>query len=550
MTLYLPNGNTIPLYTSDPLPAKFSALRDLQVDAARDILEAYDDGADLVTYQGPVGVGKTLIAKIAQMEQEAKGVYICSDKSLQDQFAEDFGEAAGGSARVVKGRGNYPTLLGGSNTTAEDCDYEGGDDECMWCDPMIDCPYTVARDDALRSDLAVLNTSYFLHTANYTRNFSGREFVIADEADVLEDALLGFVEFEMPRWIAEMLHLDFPVKGAHKPTLIKWLQRTADAAYQYAADNRWTLETKQRKSLYSFKTSSLVVAAALQKDLDNSGDAEESQQDRWIRSYDTTTLKLLPVTVNQFGAKNLWRHGQRWLCMSGTIISADEFVDTLGYPLDYAFIESDSPFPVENRPVVLAPVANMARSANDPDDELDKARYALERIIEKHKGRVFVHTGNYRLATWFADNVDAGRRTIVTYRNAWERSRALKMYLDTPGAIMFAPSMDRGIDLADDKCECQVIAKGPFPNMGDPRVSARMRLEGGWTWYAVQAIRRIVQASGRGVRHENDTCTMYIIDSSVVTNTWRRYKHLFPKYFRDAVDARADIRWLLRDSNH
>ena len=538
----LPKGTARPAY-DHPLPTWVEALREHQVEAVREIIEHFRSGVDVVFLDAPVGAGKTLIGELVRRELGIDhAVYICSDRQLQDQFARDFEYA-----RVLKGRANYPTMLGGRAVTADDCTSEGADDTCMWCDPKHECPYQVAKAQAAAAPVAVLNTSYFLHVTNYTRAFTPNDLVIADEADLLEDALLGFSEYEVPTWIGKRLKLEYPKKGVRKPTLVKWLNDVADRASAWLREHAQGLEPKDRRKFYSFLAETKMVAQQLERDVLAAAKHEDDNSDepdsgRWVREYDTRTLKLLPVVVSQYGTKHLWRHGRRWLLMSGTIISSDEMADSLGLPLDYATVAIPSPFPVENRRIILAPVANVTAKASDED----KARLALaiRRIVERHPGRVLVHTVSYRLADELirATNLD---RPAFTYRNANEKAKALAKYLRTPGAVMFAPSMDRGVDLKGDACECQIIAKCPFPYLGDKRISARLRLPNGQTWYTVKTIRDIVQMTGRGVRTPTDVCPTYILDQQFTRNIWARSKLLFPQYFREAVDERADIRWML-----
>src|SRR5688572_29011158 len=62
----------------------------------------------VVFLQAPTGSGKTLIANLAQRKMQARRmIYTCTTKSLQDQVVRDFIYG-----RVLKGRSNYPTLLG------------------------------------------------------------------------------------------------------------------------------------------------------------------------------------------------------------------------------------------------------------------------------------------------------------------------------------------------------------------------------------------------------------------------------------------------------
>lgn len=561
----LPNGTARPEYPNDPLPEWVTQLREHQVTAVREIVEAFEDGADVVFLDAPVGAGKTLIGELVRRELDVRhGLYVCTDKALQDQFLNDFPYA-----KVLKGKANYRPTNAVGEVTCEDCTKTTPDGGCNWCPQTHRCPYPVARDRALgRRDgnrweggakVAVLNTAYMLSAGNFTSNMRKYELVVADECDMLEGALIGFVEYHVPEWIGDLLYLDYPKKSVRKPTLVAWLNDTAQVAAAWLRDNPDVLEVKKRNRLSSFVEDTKLAASHLQADIDaakrhQDDDSDEDQSGRWIRDYGddrnpVRTLKLRPVMVSQHGARYLWRLGHRWLCMSGTIISSDEMADSLGLPLDYRTVTIPSSFPVENRPIILAPVANVTAKA-EPED-YDALIYAIEQIGRMHEGRILVHTVSYKLTKLLHDacqmvGPDGKPRPKVQYVNAAGKNYALQKYLSHPDAVLFAPSMDRGVDLKGDKCAVQIIAKCPFPSLGDKQVSSRLRLPGGQQWYSVKTVRDIVQMTGRGVRSDTDKCVTYVLDQQFTRNVWGKNKNLFPAYFRDAVDTRADIRPLLR----
>ncbi len=565
----LPGGTARPEYPNDPLPAWVKELRPHQVTAVREIVAAFDDGADVVYLDAPVGAGKTLIGELVRREMNVRnGLYICTDKALQDQFLNDFPDA-----RVLKGRSNYEPLNGMRGMTAEDCDYEGGDSPCSWCDPVNRCPYRIAKRAALGvrdpntgawmggAPVAVLNTAYFLAAANYAKSMRKYDLIVADECDMLEGALIGFIEFSIPKDIGDLAGLHYPKKGVHKKSLVKWLNESIPLVRGVLDRRGDQLDRKKKARIASLVSEMQNVARYLQADVEAAAQHEDDDSDQdssgyWIREYGSDrypvrTLSLRPVTVQAYGARHLWQHGQKWLLMSGTVISADEMSDSLGLPLDYRTVAIDSPFPVENRPIVLAPVANVTTKAmRESSEPIDNLVYAIEQIAQSHEGRMLVHTVSYALTRELMERCDmrmpdGSRRLKVQYASAREKDAAMRKYLATPNAVIFAPSMDRGVDFKHDACRIQVIAKCPFPSLGDKQVSSRMRLPGGQQWYSVKVIRDIVQMTGRGVRSETDWCHTYILDEQFTRNVWGRNKPLFPHYFREAVDTRFDVRPLM-----
>lgn len=112
-----------------------------------------------------------------------------------------------------------------------------------------------------------------------------------------------------------------------------------------------------------------------------------------------------------------------------------------------------------------------------------------------------------------------------------------------------ACSADRGVDLPDDYCRLIVVAKVPFPNLGDRMVSMRLHMGDGQTWYTVETVRSVVQMAGRGVRHKDDYCRTVILDSQFRDGLWSRGAALFPRWFREAVVwQRSDLQQV--NGNH
>lgn len=160
---------------------------------------------------------------------------------------------------------------------------------------------------------------------------------------------------------------------------------------------------------------------------------------------------------------------------------------------------------------------------------------------------MLVHTVSYDLTRKLELELKAKHGLkVITYGAGKDRDAALQKYKALKGAVLLAPSMERGIDLPDDLCRVQVIAKVPFPSLGDKQISARMHLPGGQMWYTVQTVRDVVQMAGRAVRHKEDHATTYVLDRQFARNLWAKNRQLFPGWFREAVDTGSDIRWMMR----
>ena len=537
------------------LPAWWREFRDHQRIAIREILLAYEEGAECVVLDAPTGSGKTVVGEAVrrllpgtlagQLGGRNATSYICSSKALQEQFVRDYPYA-----KVLKGRSNYATELyperfgGKDGLSAADCTKSTGDPEsCLWCASTHLCPYERAKSDALRSGLAVLNTSYFLSECNGPGRFSRGGLVIADEADTLESELMGHVEVRISERRLKQYGLGVPRYVTKEESWREW----AEEAYEKVRNTRLSLPSHDEvKANRERKRHSLLVERL-------KGLAEEIQAGGWVYTGSRDFVAFKPVTVSAFGPSKLWRHGDKWLLMSATVISSDELLESLGWDeeKEWRLVKVPSTFAKENRKVVVAPAANM--SFKGKEEGYGKLIDAIVTIIGRHPDdRMLIHSTNYectrelrqRLEVLPAElrvNSTGHPRHIITYSESNQKEARLADFLSNPAAIMIAPSMGRGVDLPGDACRVQIIAKVPFGNLRDKQISTRLYGTGreGKVWYAVNAIRTIVQMTGRAVRGPNDYAITYILDSQFVTNLWASNKRLFPEYWKEALEWRT-----------
>lgn len=210
----------------------------------------------------------------------------------------------------------------------------------------------------------------------------------------------------------------------------------------------------------------------------------------------------------------------------------------------WTLVRAPMTFPVRNRPIYIVPVANMARK--ESETEWPKLAQGISGVASLHRRsqKILVHTVSYALAQYLTEHVQTPRPKF-TYSNSASRDEALANYRTKLGAIMFAPSLDRGVDFRDEDCRVVIVAKMPFLNLGDPQIKARLYSPGGQLWYTVQSIRSLVQSTGRGVRSADDWCASYILDQQFI-DKFKKSRKLYPPWWVEALDWSFDKRSIIK----
>jgi Rad3-related DNA helicase len=219
--------------------------------------------------------------------------------------------------------------------------------------------------------------------------------------------------------------------------------------------------------------------------------------------------------------------------MSATFPPANILGKLLGRPPgDFDYFEVPSTFPVENRRVLLNPVANLTHKTFD--EEVEKTLGGILEVASDHldeKG--IIHAVSYKLTNII---MDQGLDRFITH-NCDNREEAIEEFKASDRSlILVSPSAERGLDLPDDLCGFIIWAKAPFLNLGDKLVSQRVYgSQTGKLWYRSHCAQTIVQGCGRGVRHQEDHCVVYVLDQQI-NRLILDNRFLFPDYFMKAVD--------------
>jgi len=533
--------------------------RDYQAEAIRFIVNSEKP---VVALRAPTGSGKTLIA-MCVIKLIGDGIYLAHSKALQDQSVNDFPEF-----RILKGRANYPCALY-SKLQADECPFRnpkqckysvngecehrlcyieqkragnsvpcvGTDNKCEFYVAKCEhnCPYIVQKRKVDQHPLRILNYQYFILATNYGKAFSGKEIVVCDEADKLDDILLSFVS------------LAISDRDIH----------------QYKLPNPHTLyKTPCENGIKSWKIWAGKSAGIMKKRIDKiPDDAKRSmlenaegfknKLDKFIKLVDETWR--LSVGRNRYGEfwlfKPVWitpemtdeyfrnhvggESGGKLVMMSATLKALPALSQETGIPMsEMDFMETPSLFDPQKCPIYLDPVTAMSKEARKDKDEMQKIVDKILDILNKHKDeKGLIHTKNYEITKFIMDNCNRSGR-LITHKTK-NRGQVLNNFINaTEPLVLVSPSMGRGISLEDDRCRFQIISKVPFPDLGDQQINARLFGSGnmGRYWYRASTANAVEQSIGRGIRNEDDWCTTYIIDANA-ESLIAKHRNMFSKHF-------------------
>ena len=503
---------------------KFPSFREKQLEASQQVV---DSKKPLFLLEAPTGSGKSLLALSSHaLMGRPRSAYLVSTKQLQDQIENDF------HVPVLKGRNNYPCLHFPKlypDVTSEICaDYLRGEQ----CDFQADCPYLSQKRAALSSPMCVLNYPLFLSEANYVGGFSGLSYLIMDEVDTVEDHLMSFVEVSITPYLMRRVSMGPPI---HKTKFESWIE--------WAAEIQTRVQKEMDKmgppeGLSPVRLKDLISLKRVHRKLEF---LSNSLDEGWVMEHTEgktpSPIVFKPVKIGGFAPHSLWKHTEKTLGMSATIMGYQAMAIDLGLKSwDADFTDLPSPFPIENRQVNYIPAANVTYKTKGK--EYPKLSDAIDKILNKHPNeKVLIHAVSYDLRNFLMDYMRPQHHGLMSH-DSKDRAQALERFKSYDRPIAFiSPSMDRGVDLPGDMCRVIIVAKVPYPSLSSPQVNKRLHaFSDGSLWYARRTARKLVQMTGRATRSVDDWSVSYILDEQF-GNLVARNGALFPDWWRESVKS-------------
>jgi ATP-dependent DNA helicase DinG len=448
------------------------------------------------------------------------------------------------------------------------------------------CYYFDQLFQALKATHSIFNYSIFLSLLTNKNMMQQRELLVLDEAHLIETEIVKFrgLSISKKRWRRyihdfKMVDYGFDLNG--------WLEFLIDLektmlmliGYNSLA---YSL-VKERKIKYGYDSkrntrarSKRIVSASeifendatleidiksengrnLQIDkellIDIVQDIEKltrtinnilSSPKDWIVSevhkenYDIMRVDLKPLDPSKY-IRTILEKCSKTLIMSATILNHKSFEKNLGLDSEEnktKFIQIQSDFPVENRPIFPLSVEYLNFSNLQKIDVKTKISRAIDNIMHVHRNdKGIIHTSSYEQLAFIRENLSKmnSRRLILTDPEI-DRDEVIKEHIESrKPTVLISPSLHTGLDLKDHLSRFQIITKVPYPNIADKWTSEKRKINK--EWYYWQTALRLVQAYGRSIRSKEDWARTYVLDSAfnyfVKVNS-----NILPKWFLSAI---------------
>lgn len=505
-----------------------SPYRSYQAEAIKFIHECR---SPISVVQASCGFGKSLVGCCAGMLQNSF-TYLVSSKQLQSQLQKDFPEL-----RSMMGRSNYQCVYQ-PNRTCADC-IHSPKTPCPY--KNTECKYEIQKKYVLGGSYRLLNYIYALTEMNYVGRFSNNNFIIADEADLLEGLLSNFISLSVSGRIQKRLKVQPPkYKTVSSDNSIPEWKAWARYIIEKASDRLEQIGEKPKEDeIKEQQAMETVVSKAniFLKNVDDNWILESKKN--FYNPKSPPTLIFRPTWLtNELSEQYFWRHAKKYVLMSATFHPKEIMGKLLGRStadIEY-FKEKEggvpSPFPAKNRQIFLHPAGNLTYKTFN--NEAPKIVNATKKLLEIHKSESgIIHTASYKLASLIMD-INSDR--LITHDSKNRVDIIDKFIQSTKPLVLVSPSAERGIDAVDDVCRFIIWTKCPYLSLADKLTNKRVYSGNlGNLWFKSSAAQAIVQGCGRGVRHLKDYCICYLLDKQAVDLVLNN-QNLFARYWLDACD--------------
>jgi len=509
------------------------------------MIEGYED----IVIAAPTGSGKSFCGAalclwagcLDVQDKKPGGYYLTVQKMLQDQIERDFSRFIPkffNKAALLKSAHEYPCQtygtcgMGSRMKDEKACPQRRGVSQT--------CPYLSQRRKFEMADMAVTNYSYLFTEHTFAGNLPPRIALVCDEAHLLERQITGFVEIcinkeTLDAWAP---HLKPVRKMPEREDFAAWLSKSYVPALrdrqQMLTENVVASGYKNKRMMDELNKlenqigRTEIACAAMLTDPEDWVYWQEIVKDE-LQSVakPISAVPFFPQLIQEMAATRLY--------MSAYPGPKDVFCRSLGLSQKkVAWLDLDSTFPAEHRPVHILNIGSMGRASIE--QTLPAMCSVIHGILEAHKeDKGIIHVNSYKLGNrlhHFLASTEHGKRILFPLKADKRRYIMDKHRTSLEPTVILSPSITEGFSFDDDLSRFNVVVKCPWPYLGDKQVQARKEQDP--EWYTLETVKTLIQACGRSVRSETDYATNYILDSDFL-RLYEENGKFFPKWFSESL---------------
>ena len=448
------------------------------------------------------------------------------------------------------------------------------------------CYYFDQLFQALKASHSIFNYSIFLSLLSNKNMMHQRDLLVLDEAHLLETEIVKFrglsiskkrwrryihdfkmldYGYDMHGWLEFLINLERTILvSIGYESLVLSLAKERKVKYGYDSTNKskprnkrivsaselfeddasleLNIKTENGKNLDVDKELLIDIVQDIDK-LTRTINNILSNPNNWIVSevhkenYDVIRVEFKPLDPSKY-IKAIIEKCPKTLIMSATILNKKTFERNLGLNSEdhsTQFIQIQSDFPIENRPIFPLSVEYLNFSNLQQTRVKSKISRAIDNIMHIHSNdKGIIHTSSYEQLNFIKDNLSKtnSRRLILTDPEI-ERDEVIREHAESKKpTVLISPSLHTGLDLKDQLSRFQIITKVPYPNIADKWTSEKRKINN--EWYYWQTALRLVQAYGRSIRSKDDWAKTYVLDSAFNYFVKVNY-NILPKWFLSAI---------------
>ena len=548
--------------------------------AVNQVLMAFlDDKHKNVVLSADTGTGKSIIGLVVArclgklLDDGAGELISVHSNSLVEQYKDTYKD--NDSVMIIKGKSNYPCYflrqeLDDETSTAEDCvitSPQNLDEDNTIC---ANCQYLKDRQRVNTIQTLITNYSYQFTSNTITNHLVPRLINVFDESHCINDTWSSFFDIKINDELFDKIKkyysddkdifhfaadVDFSNDVRDKATeLMVDIGKMHKVLPQVTIDNYMRYIQKITKLLNEFdsyfqkyleKFSNLtetnatvlkkVTRVRRQHNVINRlvTTLKEFVEVGYEHSFELTEyndLVIKPIFVGKYSEKIMSDYN---LFMSATV--SGEYIKSTLELDDVGYIVLDPVYDPSQKPIAFVGNAKLNYQLMKEEntwkylvDNIKVVADAEDFLAEK--GLIFVTS--YSMATNISERLKRDRNFLRRHRIFCHESGqkiddVIKEFKEYKGsAILISPSIWEGVDFSDDYARYQIITKAPYPSLGEARIKYIANCYS--DMYKIMAVKKIIQAVGRGIRNKDDWAYTFVLDGAVRDlfdsrhNTWKK----------------------------